>query len=251
MNGHVIVDADPVGRAVPEITHSTYYMAGLPAAPIYTANAFGETFVLEGIRDDRRAETLVRALSTVSGHDIAAIDHALPMRDLRKALIKGTISKALDLGAAWRAARAAKEDVAQVIAAKGGGLVAFEGDISACTYAVRDGFTIGTIELNGSGRCAKRLMKISVKNENMACWCDGEVLATVPDLICLIDRRAGRQISNPDCHVGQAVSVVLLPAPEVFRTEQGLCIFGPGYAGVDAPYAWPDIEQVGDTDWTQ
>ena len=82
-------------------------------------------------------------------------------------------------------------------------------------------------------------MRISVKNENMACWIDGEVFATVPDLICLFDRRANAQISNPDCRPGQAVSVALLPSPEIFRTDKGLSIFGPRYAGIEQPYAWP------------
>ena len=95
MNGHKIIDADPAGRALPEITQSTYYLHGLPAAPIYAVNEFGETFLIDPVKDDQRAETLVRALSQVSQNTIAAIDHALPMKELRKALIPGTISKAI------------------------------------------------------------------------------------------------------------------------------------------------------------
>ena len=239
INGHKIIDADPAGRAVPEITHSTYYMAGLPAAPIFTANEFGETFVLEGVCDDQRAETLVRALSVVSRHDIAAIDHALPMRDLRDVLIGGTITKSLNLGKAWREAKAAGEDVPQVVANEGGGFVAFEGAVIECSYETKDGFTLGSIEVFGSGTFAGKTMRISVKNENMACWVDGTVLATVPDLICLFDRDTGGQISNPDCAVDQNVSVVLLPSPEAFKTAKGLAIFGPNYAGIDQPYNWP------------
>ncbi len=240
MNGHYIIDADPAGRAVPEITHSTYYMAGLPASPIYTANAFGETFVLEGVVDDRRAETLVRALSVVSRHDIAAIDHALPMKDLRDVLIGGTITKALKLGAACREIQASGGDVPSTVAQIGGGFVAFTGVISNCHYEVIDGFTVGAIEIEGSGAHQGQSMRVSVKNENMACWLDGAVLATIPDLICLFDIQTGAQISNPDCVQGQRVAVVLLPSPDAFRTPKGLSIFGPSYAGVNTPYAWPD-----------
>lgn len=82
MNDHFILDADPAGRAVPEITHSTYYFAGLPASPVFAANEFGETFVINHVQDDQRAETLVRALCQVSRNDIAVIDHALEMRCL-------------------------------------------------------------------------------------------------------------------------------------------------------------------------
>lgn len=238
MNDHFIIDADPAGRAVPEITHSTYYMAGLPAAPIFTANAFGETFVLEGVKDDKRAETLVRTLSTVSRNDIAAIDHALPMRELRDVLIKGTITKALELGSAWRKAKAAGQDVAQVVADLCDGRVVFRGTLKRCDYKVDDGFTVGEIAIQGDGIHVNQSLVVEVKNENLVCRLDGDVLATVPDLICLFDQRALCQISNPDCAVGQAVSVVVLPAPAPFRTEQGLSIFGPAYAGVAADEKW-------------
>lgn len=239
MNDHFIIDADPAGRAVPEITHSTYYLAGLPAAPIFAANEFGETFMLDHVKDDMRAETLVRALSTVSRHSIAAIDHALPMARLRDALIPGTITKAMKLGAAWRKAREAGDDVAQVIAQSASGFVAFEGHVSDCTYETLEGFTIGDIQIVGSGAYAGTSMRISVKNENMAAWIDGEVLATVPDLICIIDKDAKAQVSNPDVEIDQSVSVVLLPSPAAFRTPKGLEIFGPKYAGIDHDYCWP------------
>lgn len=87
MNGGFIIDADPAGRAVPEITHSTYYLNNLPAGPIVMANEFGECMVCENVFDDLRAESIVRALSMVSRNDIAAIDHALEMNVLRNAVI--------------------------------------------------------------------------------------------------------------------------------------------------------------------
>ena len=238
MNDHFIIDADPAGRAVPEITHSTYYMAGLPAAPIFTANAFGETFVLEGVKDDKRAETLVRTLSVVSRHDIAAIDHALPMAELRDVLIKGTITQALELGAATREASQGGGDVAQIVAEKSRGAVVFCGIVERCEYRVEDGFTLGDIMIKGGDGHIDQVMHVAVKNENMVCRINGDVLATVPDLICLFDQSAKSQISNPDCRVGQKVSVVVLPAPEPFRTQLGLSIFGPKYAGVAPNETW-------------
>ncbi len=239
MNGHFLIDADPAGRAVPEITHSTYFLHGLPAAPIYAVNEFGETFLLENVSDDQRAEVLVRALSTISRNDIAAIDHALPMRDLRDVLIPGTISKALALGVAWREGRNSGANVPEVVANAASGFVAFNGTVKVCDYKTEAGFTTGSIEIDGAGDFAGRTMRISVKNENLACWLDEEVYATIPDLICVFDRATGAPVSNPDCRPSQDVSVVLLPAPEPFKTEKGLSIFGPAYAGVDAPYRWP------------
>ncbi|MEL7463854.1 MAG: DUF917 domain-containing protein [Pseudomonadota bacterium] len=238
MSGHMLLDADPAGRAVPEITHSTYYLAGLPASPIFAANEFGETIVLDNVCDDRRAETLVRALSQVSRNDIAAIDHALPMRELRSALIEGTITKAMHLGEIWRDAVRNGANAASAVAAASDGFVAFTGVVADCRYETRQGFTLGEIRIAGSGAFAGREARVSVKNENMALWIDGRVFATIPDLICLFDEETGGSISNPDCHGGQQVSLVVLSGPEAFKTENGLEIFGPKYAGIDTEYAW-------------
>lgn len=239
MNGHKIIDADPAGRAVPEITHSTYYLAGLPAAPIYAVNQFGESFLIDKVKDDQRAETLVRALSQVSRNTIAAIDHALPMCVLRDVLIPGTISKAMQLGVICRSAMASGTNGAAAVAKAGNGAVVFEGTASSVTYKTDQGFTVGQIALTGGGGFSGQAMAISVKNENMACWLDDVVFATVPDLICLFDTETGMPVANPDVTPDQSIAVVILPAPEPFKSEKGLSIFGPTYAGVNADFKSP------------
>ena len=235
MNGHKIIDADPAGRAVPEITHSTYYLAGLPAAPIYAVNNFGESFLIDKVKDDQRAETLVRAISQVSRNTVAAIDHALPMRELRGVLIPGTISKAMRLGEVCRSAMELGQDVAAEIAKAGGGAVVFCGTTSSVIYKTDQGFTVGDIVLTQGAQS----MRISIKNENMACWLDGKVLATVPDLICLFDTETGTPVANPDVTEAQNITVVVLPAPTPFTSPKGLSVFGPKYAGVNTPFVSP------------
>lgn len=239
MAGHKIIDADPAGRAVPEITHSTYYIAGLPAAPIALANAFGEVMLLENVVDDQRAETLVRALSMVSRNDIAAIDHALPAKDLRGAIIPGTISTALALGQAHRRALERGADAAEVIAETGRGQVVFRGQITECDWRTKAGFTFGSIEIAGDGPQQGDHYRIALKNENLVGWLNGAVHATIPDLICLIDTGTGQPITNPHYQTGQAVAVVLLPAPAPFLTPRGLAAFGPAYAGLDHVFQSP------------
>lgn len=236
MSGHCILDADPAGRAVPEITHSTYYLNGLPAAPIVMANEFGETIISENVIDDARAEHIVRALACVSRNDIAVIDHALELRELRDAIIPGTISKALHMGQVWREALDTGQDVAQAVAEAGQGFVAFRGVVGDSNWRTEDGFTLGEINISGTSGFAGHSYAIQVKNENMAAWLDGEVHATIPDLICLLDTDAGAAITNPNYYAGQNVAVVILPAPQAFLTKKGLQSFGPGYVHLDQPY---------------
>ena len=231
-----IIDADPAGRAVPEITHSTYYLNNLPAAPIVTANEFGECFICENVVDDLRAESVVRALAKVSRNDIAAIDHVLPIEQIKGAVIPGTISKALKLGQAMREAKASHKDLAHVIAEKASGFVAFKGIVTAYNFETKDGFTLGQVCLSGTTTYKDQELVIDVKNENMLARLNANIFATIPDLICCIDSESGEPITNPNYSDGMAVTVIILPAPKEFTTTKGLSVFGPAYIGLELEY---------------
>ncbi|WP_394175190.1 DUF917 domain-containing protein [Thalassotalea litorea] len=231
-----IIDADPAGRAVPEITHSTYYFNDLDAAPIVTANEFGECFVLENIIDDQRAEHVVRALSMVSRNDIAAIDHAMPVSDIKHAVIKGTISKALAIGKAFRIAKQDGLNIAKEIAEHGGGYVAFEGLVEHFEFTTEDGFTLGEVSIKGDARHSGSTYKLQVKNENLVAYLNDKVDVTIPDLICCLDLDNQEPVTNPNFSLGMRVAIVILPAPKEFTTERGLKAFGPAYVGLDVPY---------------
>jgi len=231
-----LVDADVAGRAVPEITHSTYYLDGLDASPAVLANEFGECFILENLHDDLRAEAVVRALAKVSRNDVSVIDHALPVADVNGSLIKGTLTKSLELGRAFREAHASGDDVAERIAAVGDGEIVFRGEITRADYRDEDGFTLGDIVLAGSDDYAGSEYRVSVKNENMASWQDGNLHATIPDLIIVVDLKSDEPVTNPNLKKGVHSAVVVLPPPEQFLTEKALAVFGPSYLGLDSPY---------------
>lgn len=233
MNDHVIVDADPSGRAVPEIQHTTYAIAGLAPGDLVFANGFGECFIYENVYDDLRAEDIARALAIAGGNEIAGIDHALPMKDLRAALIGGTISHAETIGRTMRLARDAGDPLPQAIAGAGGGIVAFHGQITVSDWWTEDGFTHGTVVITAESGSE---YAISFKNENMVGRLDGSVHATIPDIICIIDQTVGTPLTNPNASIGDHVAVVILPAPLAFRSHAGLKLFGPTYAGLDMPY---------------
>ncbi len=232
MSGGYIIDADPAGRAVPEITHSTFYLNGLDASPIITANEFGECFICENVSDDQRAENIVRALAMVSRNDIAAIDHAMPVAELKDAVIKGTISMALDIGQAYRHAKENHLDIADEIASHGGGYVAFRGITKTFSFETKYGFTLGNVQIEGTGDFIKNVYELDVKNENLMSRLNGELDVTIPELICCIDMDKNEPVTNPNHRIGMNVAIVVLPAPKEFLSEKGLKAFGPEYLGL-------------------
>lgn len=236
MAGGVTIDADPAGRAVPEITHSGYFLEGLPASPIVAANGFGELALLEHVADDARAERLVRALCHVSRNDIAAIDHALPAGLLRPALLPGTLSRAGVLGALWRDARHSPRDLPDRIAEAAGGCLAFRGVVTESHWRTEAGFTLGQFSIQGLDAFEGQVYRIDLKNENLVGWRDGALHATIPEIITVLDTETGEIVTNPHATQGRQVAVVILPAPALFLTPRGLEIFGPTYAGLETPF---------------
>lgn len=227
-----IIDADPTGRAVPEITHSTYYLNGLPASPIVSANAAGEVFICENIESDKRSETVMRVLCSISDDSISVIDHAMPISQIKHAVIPGTISKAMRIGRFLRENRHKGKQALVELAAIEGGKIIFEGIAKHAVFNNVEGFTLGSITIADGDD----ILEIRVKNENMSCLLNDELLATIPDLICCFDSNTLEPITNPNIHKGMQVIVMLLPANSAFLSKQGLAIFGPKYAGFDSPF---------------
>ncbi|WP_018086017.1 DUF917 domain-containing protein [Desulfurispora thermophila] len=234
--GKYIIDADPAGRSVPELQHSTYYIHGLPIAPIAVANHFGDVAILTEVVDDLRAEALVRAMAVASKNHIGVVDHPARAGVLKKAVIPGAISCALKLGQAFREAREQGRDLAGALCRAGNGVVLFRGTVRDFGWDTVDGFTVGETFLEGSGEYAGSTYKVWFKNEHIIAWRNGEIDVTVPDLICMVCDDTGEPITNPNYRVGMRVSVFALPAPAQWRTEKGLQCFGPKHFGYNIDY---------------
>jgi DUF917 family protein len=231
----VIVDADPAGRSVPELQHSTFFLNDIPIAPLAVADAYGNSAVLDQVTSDKRAEDWVRALAVVSDNSVGVLDHPAPAKILRGAVIPGAVSYAGKIGATLRRTRMSGGDPAQGIVAAVGGKVVFRGIVKTAEYESREGFTYGTVVLNGQSEYSGHVYKIWYKNENIISWLDDAVHATVPDLICLIDEAGNPQI-NPLITEGTRLTAFVLPAPAEWTTQRGLACFGPRYFGFDFDY---------------
>jgi DUF917 family protein len=231
----VIADADPAGRSVPELQHSTFFLHGVPITPMAVADTWGNTAILTAAASDERAEAWVRALAVVSENSIGVLDHPALVRDIRGKVIEGAVSYALKIGRALREAKEQRLDPVDAVTAAGDGKTVFSGVVSSFDWEFSGGFTVGTVELEGRGKWAGHHYKIWFKNEFIISWLDGEIHATVPELICLMDR-AGNPILTPFVDKGSELTAFVLPAPEAWTTARGLEVFGPKHFGYDAPF---------------
>ncbi len=79
-------------------------------------------------------------------------------------------------------------------------------------------------------------MQIRFQNENLIALRDGEVAATVPDLITVLDAESGEPITTETLRYGFRVVVIGMPCAEAWRSEAGLALVGPRAFGYDVEY---------------
>jgi DUF917 family protein len=90
----------------------------------------------------------------------------------------------------------------------------------------------------GSGIGSGDSLRIDFQNENLIARTDGgEILAVVPDLICLVDEDSAEPITTEIVRYGLRVVVLGIPAPEMLKTQEALRVIGPEAFGYwDVPY---------------
>jgi DUF917 family protein len=64
----------------------------------------------------------------------------------------------------------------------------------------------------------------------------GQVIASVPDLITVLDSETAEAIATERVRYGQRVTVIALPCDPVWRTARGLLAAGPRAFGYDFDY---------------
>ncbi len=234
--GVPLLDADPAGRSVPELIHSTLYLGGVSITPLAAASQFGDVTIITRVVNDFRAEALVRAMAVASQNRMGVADHPARVGELRGKVIEGAVSHAWRVGQAIRRARGEGRDAVEAARAAGGGVRLFRGTVAEAWWKDEAGFTVGEMRLRGLDADAGSEYRIRFKNEHMVAWRDGRVDATIPDLICVLECGSAEPVLNPDAREGLEVAVVGFPAPAAWRTDQGLAIFGPRYAGVAEEY---------------
>ncbi len=116
-----------------------------------------------------------------------------------------------------------------------GGAVLFKGIVQSMPWELEGGFNYGEIVLKGIDEYVCDEYKIWFKNENLISYRNGSIDITCPDLICAFDD-TGEPVTNPDAKIGSKMTVIVLPAPEIWKTKEGLDCFGPRSFGFDVDY---------------
>ncbi|MFI6811045.1 DUF917 domain-containing protein [Nonomuraea sp. NPDC050328] len=229
--GLPLLDADGMGRAFPEVQMVSMYVAGRDPGLVVLADVQGNVAALRPA-SGTWSETLARAVCVAMGSTALMADYILPVGEMRGAAIEGTVSRAIAIG---RAVIGAEDPVGSLTAELGASNL-ITGKVVDIERRTGGGFVRGSVVIDGVGDCKGRLLRVEIQNENLVALEDGEVRASVPDLITIVDSQTAEAISTESLRYGQRVSVLAWPCAPLWRTSAGLRTAGPAAFGYDIDY---------------
>jgi DUF917 family protein len=233
--GLPLVDADGMGRAFPEVQMTIPSLAGISASPMSVADEHGNAVIFDAVTNEQ-AESFARGTLEKMGGSAATSLYALTGRQVKDHMVHGTLSLCQRVGAAIREARAAHIDPVGAVVAVLGGRLLLHGKIVDVLRATSGGFVRGTTSIAGVGVDGASELRVDFQNENLVAIAGDHVLASVPDLISILDSETGEAVTTEMLRYGLRVSVVASPCDARWRTPEGLAKVGPGYFGYSHEY---------------
>jgi DUF917 family protein len=239
--GLPFVDGDTIGRSKPELMMQTYTIHNVPITPMVLTDMKGNSVVVRKVAGFRDAEKIARTLAVV-GNGIIAVRCPVMGKVLKRTIIPGGVSRAMEIGRALREAESHHRDPVPAVIQASGGREFFRGEVKRFEWEDRDGFLWGTITIRGESGYMGHELKVWLKNENLLSWFDERPHVLTPDLICILDAETGRPITNSNMKEGRRVAVFGIPSHPFWRTREAIDLVSPKHFDFDIPYT--PMEQV-------
>jgi DUF917 family protein len=240
--GLPVIDGDGMGRAFPELQMKTFSIYGVKATPAALCDVRHNTAIFPDLPDTATLERYARAVTIQMGGHAGYAFVPMSGAELKRAIIPRTMTLARELGAAIEAARRAHDDPIAAALGVTGGEVLFSGKIVDVERRMAAGFARGAVRLDGLGAWRGDELTIDFQNENLIARRAGgdgaeQILAVVPDLICIVDSETAAPITTEVLRYGLRATVLGIPAPALLKTPAALAVIGPRAFGYDVEYA--------------
>lgn len=239
MLGKLVLDCDGTGRSIPELGLAKLDLVGLSPAPAALVDRFGNETVLLRTAGAAMTDRLGRQLSAaVWGRGLACAGYLGSIAELTAGLVPGSVAKAAAVGAIL-AGEAPSEHRLAALFERTGGKRLFSGTSVATHWRSAEPYRFRELEyeFSGTGEDAGRSFRIWVKNEHHLVWRGGELIASSPDPIAVLDRTSLEPLTTlGDVQPGKDVIAVAVPALDpIWRSPEGLRLLGPQRFGFDLP----------------
>jgi DUF917 family protein len=251
------VDADYMGRAYPTYWQTTLNVYGSSTGegllPGTIASGDGTFITMTSSRTDKLVDKALRAAVVEMGCSAGKAGPPKSAAVVQQQAVENSVSLAWWIGRAIALEKNIADKAERIIDAVGGpasGKILAEGKIVRVERVLRTGHTYGVLEIDGHaidaamGTRTKAMIRIPFKNENAfveaASLENAEsgqstsILASVPDLIAVLDSETGMGLGTPEYKYGLKVVVIAIAASHHWTsTARGLELGGPASMGFD------------------
>lgn len=235
--GLPVLDVDGMGRAFPELQMSTFVLAGHPVTPMVLTDERGNTSLVNTV-DSVWAEKIGRNITVQMGASSTSASDGMSAKELGEAGVVNIMTFCQQIGQLIQNANdfnSTTEALDELLKLTHG-FHLLSGKIVDISHVTEGGFNYGTTTIQGLDKDSDKTGEISFQNENIIMKVNGQVLATAPDLIMMIDADTLQPVTNEEAHYGKRVNVIGLPANEKWRTKAGIELVGPRYFKYDVDY---------------
>ncbi len=244
--GIPVIDGDGMGRALPEAQMMTYPISGVKPCPALARDYAGntETFATESIFD---YENEIRRFALENGGMVLAVEHPMTGAQVKASVVPNTVTFSVEVGRVLREHRGSAESMVEHLDAVfrpsiyGSFHHLYSGKVVDYSSRIIGGYDIGEATLESFDK-ARPNLTINIKNEYLVAREGERVIATVPDLITVVDFETSTPINAERLRYGQRVSVFGIGCPAYYRRPEALAVAAPACFGFDIEYR--PIEEV-------
>ncbi len=246
VRGIPVIDGDGMGRALPEAQMMTYPICGVSPTPAVGTDYKGDVCHFES--DDIMAfEREIRDYALNAGGMITSAEHSMSGRQLKGSIIPGTITFSIELGKVLRENRGNANRVFQPLSALFSDSIygsfhhLYTGKVVDSSTKIVGGYDIGEATIASFDADVEPLT-ISIKNEYLVAKIGDRVIASVPDLITIVDYETSTPINAERLRFGQRVTVFGVGCPAFYRTAKAQKFVAPRCFGF--PIDYQPIEHI-------
>ena len=238
--GLPVIDGDGMGRALPEAQMMSYPIGGVKPTPALAYDYAGNfsTFQTDTTETYERH---IRAFSMAAGGMVTAAEHPMTGRQLKDTIIPGTMRFSIELGRLLREKRGQAPGLEGPLktlfqsSIYGECRLLYCGKVIDKSTCIIGGYDIGEATIEDFDQASENLL-VNIKNEYLVARQGERVIASVPDLITIVDFETGTPINAERLRYGQRVAVFATGCPEFYRSDAALKVVSPRCFGFDFDY---------------
>lgn len=229
--GIPVVDADTIGRAFPELQHSTCNLFGISASPAVLTDIHGNTRVIIA-NDAFQIEQQCRLATVEMGSSALLCFYIMNCHEAKKATIPDSFSHGFAIGRSIRQAKESGANPIEALLEYSKGVWLDSGTIIDIEQSISKGFLQGNVLV----KTETGIIKISYQNEYLVAFRDETPIISTPDIIAILEIETSTPITSESLAYGLRVAILGLPSPSIWQTEKGLELVGPRSFGYKFDY---------------